>query len=340
MGHDAPKSFCDDPELQHQIALSQVPPKRLQPQAEQSEEEQGDFVRYVGPSILFLCVVAFAVLSPGLALIALICLVILTPCVLLHEFAHLLTARRAGMEVYEFSLGFGNRLWSRQWKGITWSIKLLPLGGSVEIAGMTVEDVERTKLTPQQAFIYKSPLSRMWVVLSGILTNALLAWLALTITVIVMAPEGQSALFYLTAPIQAIIMCGTLIVVGVQALGNALFNWQGSEVGSILSLPQGFAAGVNETLEQGLPVTAYLLLFFAAINLSLALFNTLPLYPLDGYHGATATVDLVRRIIARIKHAPFAPLSTWRLRWFSRSTGALLAVFVASVFVRDIVRMM
>lgn len=331
----------DDPTAQHRYAISQVPAERLTATEESSGAEQGDFVRYIGPSILLLCLVAFAVLTPGLAFIALICLAMFAPCVVLHELAHLYTARRAGMQVTEFSIGFGRRLWSREWRGITWSLKLLPLGGAVEIAGMTVEDVERKGVPPGQAFIYKAPASRVWVVLSGILTNVVLSWIALTVAVMLVVPHEDASLwFYVAAPIQGIYMLTVLLGLGAEALGKAAFDWTNPDVGSILSLPQGFAAGAAETLNEGIPLAAYFVLFFAALNISLALFNALPLYPLDGYHGATAMLDQVRRTIARAKDAPFAPLTTWRMRWVSRSTGAVLALFVGSVFVRDIVRMM
>lgn len=332
----------DDPQAQHQHAIEQVPQERLASPPEQaSTEKHDDFVRYIGPGILVLCVVAFAVLSPGLAFIALICLFMFAPCVILHELAHLYTARRAGMQVNEFSIGFGQRLLSREWKGITWSVKILPLGGAVEIAGMTVEDVEKDKLDPARAFIYKHPFSRIWVVLSGVLTNVILGWTALTIAVTLVVPHDNASLaFYIGAPVQGIYLLGVLLKVGSTSLANAAFDWTDPEVGSILSLPQGFASGAAETLSEGIPLIAYFALFFAALNISLALFNLLPLFPLDGFHGATAAVDQGRRSFARLKRAPFAPLTTWRMRWVSRSTGAALAIFVGSVFVRDIVKMM
>lgn len=228
----------DDPQAQHQHAIEQVPQERLASPPEQgSKTKHDDFVRYIGPGILVLCVVAFAVLSPGLAFIALICLLMFAPCVVLHELAHLYTARRAGMQVNEFSIGFGQRLWSREWKGITWSVKMLPLGGAVEIAGMTVEDVEKDKLDPARAFIYKRPLSRIWVVLSGVLTNVVLGWAALTIAVTLVVPHDNASLaFYVGAPVQGIYLLGVLLKVGATSLANAAFDWSDPDVGSILSL--------------------------------------------------------------------------------------------------------
>lgn len=343
LADDVPEGPLEDPQAQHEYAITQVPEKKLTPDEPEGKDpgKSDDFVRYIGPGILALCVVAFVVLSPGLAFIALLCLLMFGPCVVLHELAHLFTAKRAGMQVTEFSIGFGRRIWSRQWKDITWSLKILPLGGAVEIAGMTVEDVERNQVAPERAFIYKRPRSRMWVALSGILTNVVLAWAALSAAVLLVAPEHDTSLwFYLGAGVEGFYLLSTLLTLATEGLGNALVNWNDPDVGSILALPQGFATGASQAVNEGIPLVAYFVLFFGALNISLAVFNALPLYPLDGYHGATALVDQVRRVVARIKHAQFAPLSTWRLRWFSRGTGTALGMFVGSLFLRDIIRLM
>lgn len=329
----------DDPGVQHQRAIRTVPPKRLDPPEDDGKGE-GDFVKYVGPGIVVLCILALAVMFPYMAVLVGVCLAIFAPCVVLHELAHLITAKRAGMQIEEFSIGFGQRLYSWKWRDITWSLKLFPLGGAVEITGMTVEDVERNGIDPQKAFIYKRPRTRLWVVLSGVLTNALLAWVGLSAAVIFMLPAGSPLLLYLSAPLQSIIVLGELIALGTQALATAALDWTDPNIGSILSVPHSFAEGASATLDEGLPLMAYAALFFAALNISLALFNTLPLYPLDGYHGATALVDQFRRVASRVRRTQFAPLTTWRMRWVSRSTGAFLAMFVGSVFVRDIIRMM
>lgn len=56
--------------------------------------------------------------------------------IVFHEFGHFLTAKRVGMKVEEFSIGFGPRLWMRRRGETEYSIRGLPLGGYVKIAGM------------------------------------------------------------------------------------------------------------------------------------------------------------------------------------------------------------
>jgi membrane-associated protease RseP (regulator of RpoE activity) len=57
--------------------------------------------------------------------------------VMLHELGHFLTAKRFGMRVTQFFLGFGTTLWS-VFRGETeYGVKALPFGGFVKITGMT-----------------------------------------------------------------------------------------------------------------------------------------------------------------------------------------------------------
>ena len=60
--------------------------------------------------------------------------------VMVHEFGHYITARKFGMKVTEFFLGFGKRIWSTQRGETEFGIKAIPAGGYCKISGMTVRD--------------------------------------------------------------------------------------------------------------------------------------------------------------------------------------------------------
>ena len=60
--------------------------------------------------------------------------------VMVHEFGHYLTARKFGMKVSEFFLGFGKRLWSFTRGETEFGIKAIPAGGYCRIEGMTPQD--------------------------------------------------------------------------------------------------------------------------------------------------------------------------------------------------------
>ncbi|UUX34637.1 RIP metalloprotease RseP [Fundicoccus culcitae] len=68
-------------------------------------------------------------------------LIVFSIIVVFHEFGHFYFARRAGILVREFSLGMGPKLFARQGKdGTTYTVRMLPLGGYVRLAGLNEED--------------------------------------------------------------------------------------------------------------------------------------------------------------------------------------------------------
>ena len=65
-----------------------------------------------------------------------------------HEFGHFWVARRCGIRVERFSIGFGKALWRRMDKqGTEFVIALIPLGGYVKMLDERVEAVARRCVT-------------------------------------------------------------------------------------------------------------------------------------------------------------------------------------------------
>jgi len=90
--------------------------------------------------------------------------------VFIHEFAHYIVARREGMRVEVFSIGFGKPFISWDRKGVKWQISPFLFGGYVRIAGMEGDG----KLEPHEitgGFYSKNPWSRIKVALAGPLAN-------------------------------------------------------------------------------------------------------------------------------------------------------------------------
>jgi RIP metalloprotease RseP len=59
---------------------------------------------------------------------------------MIHEFGHYITAKRYGMRVSEFFLGFGKKLWSFTRGETEFGLKAIPAGGYCRIEGMTATD--------------------------------------------------------------------------------------------------------------------------------------------------------------------------------------------------------
>ena len=60
---------------------------------------------------------------------------------MVHEFGHYIFAKKFGMKVTEFFLGFGQRIWSTVRGETEFGIKAIPAGGYCRIDGMTIHDV-------------------------------------------------------------------------------------------------------------------------------------------------------------------------------------------------------
>lgn len=102
-------------------------------------------------------------------------ILILGITVFVHEFGHFIFAKRAGVYVYEFSLGMGPKLFSFKRKNdeTNYAIRMIPIGGFVHMAG---EEIEDDKNIPFEKKIQaKSWGQRFMAIVSGALFNFLLA---------------------------------------------------------------------------------------------------------------------------------------------------------------------
>lgn len=87
-----------------------------------------------------------------------------------HEFGHFWVARRCGVKVLRFSVGFGNALWSRYGRdGTEYRIAAIPLGGYVKMLDEREGDVPPSEA--QRAFNNKSVWQRIAIVAAGPIAN-------------------------------------------------------------------------------------------------------------------------------------------------------------------------
>lgn len=102
-----------------------------------------------------------------------------------HEFGHFWVARKMGVRVLKFSVGFGKTIWRYQKhpKATEYVLAVIPLGGYVKMLDERIEPVFAADLP--YAFNRQSLLARVAIVLAGPLFNFMLAillyWLVLTI---------------------------------------------------------------------------------------------------------------------------------------------------------------
>ncbi|TQV86638.1 RIP metalloprotease RseP [Aliikangiella coralliicola] len=94
--------------------------------------------------------------------------------VTIHEYGHFWVARKLGVKVLTFSVGFGKAIWQRRGKdGVNYVIAAIPLGGYVKM--LDEREGEVSEQDKQFEFNRKSPWARVAIVLAGPVANFLLA---------------------------------------------------------------------------------------------------------------------------------------------------------------------
>jgi membrane-associated protease RseP (regulator of RpoE activity) len=96
--------------------------------------------------------------------------------VMFHELGHFLTARKFGMRVSEFFVGFGRRIWSITRGETEYGIKAIPAGGYCRIEGMTPGD-QMPPGEEDRAFIRASSLKKLIVLGAGSTAHFILGFL-------------------------------------------------------------------------------------------------------------------------------------------------------------------
>jgi len=104
--------------------------------------------------------------------------------IVIHEFGHFIAAKLLGVRVNEFAVGFGPRLFSKQWGETKYALNLVPLGGYCAMEG---EDEDSTD---QNAFCNKSAWRRFLIVVMGATFNLILG---VIIVAIILAPTERFA---------------------------------------------------------------------------------------------------------------------------------------------------
>ncbi len=115
-------------------------------------------------------------------------LIVLTILVFVHEYGHYWVAKRNGVRVEAFSVGFGPEIWGRNdASGTRWKICAIPLGGYVKMfgeGGDVSEDGEKSELSDAEkavSFYYKTVSQRAAIVAAGPIVNFIFAIFAFAI---------------------------------------------------------------------------------------------------------------------------------------------------------------
>jgi regulator of sigma E protease len=114
-----------------------------------------------------------------------IILVILGIVIFVHELGHLIACKLTKVYVEEFAIGMGPKIFSRKYGETVYSLRALPIGGFNKIRGEDFED-EKADSDPR-SLVNQKPHVKLFIILSGVLMNLLLAVLIFYILLISMS---------------------------------------------------------------------------------------------------------------------------------------------------------
>ncbi len=107
-------------------------------------------------------------------------IIILAVLILVHEFGHFIAAKRAGVRVDEFGIGFPPRLFSKKYGETTYSLNLFPIGGFVKIFGEDPNEESISGNDSKRSLTHKSKWIQAWIITAGIIFNIILAWILIS----------------------------------------------------------------------------------------------------------------------------------------------------------------
>lgn len=215
----------------------------------------------------------------------LLTLLLISTLIFLHELGHLLTAKWCGIPIARFSVGFGRKLWSIQIGETEYCISAFPLGGYV-LPAIDETDFQQLPVHHQVLFA-----------LGGPLVNFVTAIVSLAI--LFTATGGLSLDLALVQPLRHTSELTLQIVNGLPTLFGQMQGFTGI-VGIVAAGGEYMDASLWRLLE-----LSFLL------NVNLAVFNLLPILPLDGGRILMALLQQIYTPLRRLQ-MPLA-LTGWVL---------------------------
>ncbi len=164
-------------------------------------------------------------------------IVTLSILIVVHEWGHFITAKRLGIAVERFALGFGPTIYSRMHKGTLYMINIIPLGGYVKMAGD-----ERSQCSGRPDEFYSKPVGhRALVVFNGPVVNFIFAYICLFVVFMFGYPD-------LSNKIGAILDGYPAQAAGLQ-VGDQILKVNGEIIESWSALQQVITTSTGDNIE-------------------------------------------------------------------------------------------
>lgn len=115
--------------------------------------------------------------------------IVLGALIVVHEFGHFIVAKKSGVRIERFSIGFGPPLWRKQWGDTEYRLALVPLGGYVKMYG---EQLDEAVSDSEGSFLHQSVWKRIPIVAAGPGFNLLFAVVLIAFIHLVGIPVERS----------------------------------------------------------------------------------------------------------------------------------------------------
>lgn len=120
----------------------------------------------------------------------LIFLFVLFVLILVHEWGHFITAKKTGMRVDEFAIGFPPKLFGIKKGETEYTFNLLPIGGFVRIFGENPDAVVGDEPDKERAFGARPKWAQAVVLVAGVTMNIIFAWFLFLSTYLLGVPTA------------------------------------------------------------------------------------------------------------------------------------------------------
>lgn len=118
-------------------------------------------------------------------------LAVLGALIAVHEFGHFIVAKKSGVLVERFSIGFGPPIWRRKWGDTEYRLSVIPLGGYVKMYGEDL-DAEIREDERERSFQHQSVWKRIPIVAAGPAFNIFFAVALIAFVYAIGYPVEQS----------------------------------------------------------------------------------------------------------------------------------------------------
>ena len=217
-------------------------------------------------------------------------ILILGIIIFIHELGHFLFAKKFGIYVYEFSLGFGPKLFSFKRKNdeTEYMIKAIPLGGYVAMAG---EDALDDKV-PEEMRLYSKPVwQRLLVMAAGVINNFILGFVLLFIMGLIYGSTSSSNVLY------NIPETGSLYNLGVRS-GDIVTKINNKKTNNYDDIQTYLALATQKRKDANIDIT------IKSNNIEKT-YNVKPTKAEDGnyYYGISVKIERKKGVLPALKYA-------------------------------------